>query len=133
MDALLPSGKQTLAINADGSVGIAATPLPKIVVQEESLLRGHQLLLLEKNRLKAQQCQHEHMNKEDYVLMAVQQDKGLKSRHDPSQPIPQVLLSADPQAFTKLYLKDIGIKFDSMVEVKGKLGFIFKMKVCYVK
>ena len=65
MDALLPSGQQTLAINADGSVGIAATPLPKIVVQEESLLRGHQLLLLEKNRLKAQ---HANIN----ILLALE-------------------------------------------------------------
>ena len=58
MDALLPSGQQTLAINADGSVGIA-------VVQEESLLRGHQLLLLEKNRLKAQ---HANIN----ILLALE-------------------------------------------------------------
>ena len=65
MDALLPSGQQTLAINADGSVGIAATPLPKIVVQEESLLRGHQLLLLEKNYLKAQ---HANIN----ILLALE-------------------------------------------------------------
>ena len=65
MDALLPSGQQTLAINADGSVGIAATPLPKIVVHEESLLRGHQLLLLEKNRLKAQ---HANIN----ILLALE-------------------------------------------------------------
>ena len=65
MDALLPSGQQTLAINADGSVGIAATPLLKIVVQEESLLRGHQLLLLEKNRLKAQ---HANIN----ILLALE-------------------------------------------------------------
>ena len=65
MDALLPSGQQTLAINADGSVGIAATPLPKIVVQEESLLRGHQLLLLEKNRSKAQ---HANIN----ILLALE-------------------------------------------------------------
>ena len=65
MDALLPSGQQTLAINADGSVGIAATPLPKIAVQEESLLRGHQLLLLEKNRLKAQ---HANIN----ILLALE-------------------------------------------------------------
>ena len=65
MDALLPSGQQTLAINADGSVGIAATPLPKIVVQEESLLREHQLLLLEKNRLKAQ---HANIN----ILLALE-------------------------------------------------------------
>ena len=65
MDALLPSGQQTLAINADGSVGIAATPLPKIVVQEESLHRGHQLLLLEKNRLKAQ---HANIN----ILLALE-------------------------------------------------------------
>ena len=65
MDALLPSGQQTLAVNADGSVGIAATPLPKIVVQEESLLRGHQLLLLEKNRLKAQ---HANIN----ILLALE-------------------------------------------------------------
>ena len=65
MDALLPSGQQTLATNADGSVGIAATPLPKIVVQEESLLRGHQLLLLEKTRLKAQ---HANIN----ILLALE-------------------------------------------------------------
>ena len=65
MDALLPSGQQTHATNADGSVGIAATPLPKIVVQEESLLRGHQLLLLEKNRLKAQ---HANIN----ILLALE-------------------------------------------------------------
>ena len=65
MDALLPSGQHTLALNADGSVGIAATPLPKIVVQEESLLRGHQLLLLEKNRLKAQ---HANIN----ILLALE-------------------------------------------------------------
>ena len=65
---------------------------------------------------KAKIAQDKVRGRASTICVTPQTDQGARCKLNPLLPIPQVLLSQDPEGFTTKYLPDTGIEFDSIVE-----------------
>jgi hypothetical protein len=129
--------QQTLAINPDGSVGIAVQQAPaaaaEAVIPMESVLRGQELVFKRQMADKAKIAQDKVRGKASTISVTQQTDQGARCKLNPLLPIPQVGLSQDPEGFTTKYLLDTGIEFDRVVEFQLKSGVVVnKMMVIFM-